>query len=96
MLGFLFGKKSVLKLRKSYDRLRESADKEPDMNRKLSLLRSLDPIEPTLVALEEQLLSDFERRRMTKYVDDNLKRTRKMLKDPEYFSNMMQQAEKRR
>ena len=92
MLSFIFRRKSVYSLRKAYDRLREKADRESDINKKIAVLRSLDQIEPTLVALEEQILSGFERRRMTNYVGDGLKRTKKMLKDAEYFSNMMQPA----
>ncbi len=93
MLNFILRRKSIYSLRKGYDRLREKSDKETDMNRKMMLLRSLDQIEPTLVALEEQILSDFERRRMIKYTDETLHRVKKMLKDKEYFTTLTQQEQ---
>lgn len=88
LINFILRRKSVYKLRKDYDRLREKADREPDMNKKIAVLRSLDQIEPTLVALEEQLLSSFERRRMIRYIDQNLQRTKRILKGKEYSSDM--------
>jgi hypothetical protein len=96
LVDIVLRRKSVYALRKAYDRLREKADKEPDMNRKMMLLHSLDQIEPTLVALEEQMLSGFERRRMIKYVNESLGKTKKILKDKEYFSDMMQQGQAKR
>ena len=91
IIGFILRRKSVYRLRKNYDRIREKADREPDMNRKIAALRSLDQLEPTIVALEEQLLSGFERRRMIKYVDHNLQRAKRLLKGEEYASEMPQQ-----
>ncbi|MBI4170487.1 MAG: hypothetical protein HY514_02245 [Candidatus Aenigmarchaeota archaeon] len=70
-LGFLH-RDPVPGLRKKYDRAREKADKLKDRNRKLQILRMLDQLEPTLIALEEQDQPKFERRRMASYVRDGI------------------------
>lgn len=62
----------VPKLRKKYDRMREKADKMKEKQAKISVLRFLDQLEPTIIALEEQDQPKFERRRMISYVRDNL------------------------
>ena len=78
VLGFLH-KDSVPKLRKQYDRAREKADKIKDRGKKLQILRMLDQVEPTLIALEEQEPPKFERRRMISYVRDNVERAQEMI-----------------
>jgi hypothetical protein len=62
----------VVKLRKKYDRLREKTDRLKEKNQKLQILRYLDQLEPTLIALEEQEQPKFEKRRMVSYVRDGL------------------------
>jgi hypothetical protein len=78
---FRFGK--VYKLRRKYDRLRERTDKISDREKKVKILRFLDQIEPTLVILEEQNLSRFEKRRMMHYVNNGIKQAKKMLEEKE-------------
>ncbi len=90
IFSIIFRGNSFSRIRKEYDRLREKADKELDTNRRLHILRTLDSIEPTIVTLEEQIVSDYEKKRMTKYVKHTLKKVKSMLKDKEYYSSMMQ------
>ena len=85
LIDIILNRKNVYKLRKEYDRIREKADKEPDMNKRFAVLHLLDSIEPTLVVLEEQILSNLERKRMINYVDQRLKKARTMLKERDYY-----------
>ncbi len=77
----LFRSDPVPGLRKKYDRAREKADKLKDRNRKLQILRMLDQLEPTLIALEEQEQPKFERRRMVSYIRDGIAQIQDMLKE---------------
>ncbi len=77
----IFSRNPVPGLRKKYDRLRERADKIKDRNIMLRLLRMLDQLEPTLIALEEQEQPKFERRRMASYVRDGLEQVQDTLKE---------------
>ena len=76
---FGFRSNPVPKLRKQYDRIREKADKIKDRNGRLQILRYLDQLEPTLIALEEQEQPRFERRRMVNYVRNGLEEVKDML-----------------
>ena len=78
VLGILH-KNPIPSLRKKYDRAREKSDKIKDKNKKLQLLRLLDQLEPTLIALEEQDQPKFERRRMASYVRDGVDQINDML-----------------
>jgi hypothetical protein len=96
LLDLILGIKSVYRLRKEYDRLREKADKEHDMNRRTIILRQLDSIEPTIVALEEQtIISNFEKKRMRKYAQRSLSQAKMMIKNKEYFAAMIKQQYER-
>ena len=66
-------------LRKKYDRLREKADKIKNRQFKGQLLKYLDQLEPTIIALEEQEQPRFERRRMIRYVKDGIESVGDML-----------------
>ena len=48
-----FNSNPVPGLRKKYDRAREKADKLKEKEKKMRILRLLDQLEPTLIALEE-------------------------------------------
>lgn len=88
MLGRIFGyfrflfsyRHKVYSLRKRYDRTRERADKIRNAEKRLYALRILDQIEPTLVMLEEQRVSRFERGRMVRYVNGGINQARAVIK----------------
>lgn len=80
LIDFLLGRKKVYRLRKSYDRAREKADKL-ERRARLPVLRVLDQVEPTLVMLEEQKISRFERARMTRYVEAGVREAKKMMEE---------------
>ncbi|MBI4153763.1 hypothetical protein HY501_00345 [Candidatus Woesearchaeota archaeon] len=80
----IFRRKSVYSLRKRYDRLREKADREKNMTKRIEVLQLLDQTEPSLVVLEEQIVSSFERRRMGMLIHRNLQKVDSILKDKEY------------
>ena len=91
IVDIILGRKSVYRLRKTYDRLREKADRTKPIEKRIAILHFLDQLEPTLISLEEQMLPNFERRRMSRYVNDSLKKAQKMLKSEEYFTPMIGQ-----
>jgi len=91
IVDIILGRKSVYRLRKSYDSLREKADRVKPIEKRIAILHFLDQLEPTLISMEEQMLPDFERRRMSRYVNDSLKKAQKMLKSEEYFQPMIGQ-----
>ncbi len=95
ILDIIFSRKSVYRLRKEYDRIREKTDKEQDMNRRLEILRLLDSIEPTLVSLEEHIMSGFEKKRMIRYIGQNLEKAKHMLKDKDYFRPLINEQTRR-
>src|SRR3989344_2144268 len=76
---FTFRRK-VYVLRKKYDRAREKTDKIKNRQRRFTILRVLDQVEPTLVMLEEQPVSRFQRGKMVKYVKSGIDEARKMIK----------------
>ena len=76
---FTFRRK-VFVLRKKYDRTREKADKIRNRERRFAILKVLDQVEPTLVMLEEQPVSRFQRGKMVKYVKAGIEEARKMIK----------------
>ncbi len=77
----IFGGNPIPNLRKKYDRAREKADKLKDKEKKMMLLRLLDQLEPTLIALEEQELPKFERNKRTSYVKNGVRQAERMLKE---------------
>ncbi len=80
-LSFLFSyRHKVYSLRKRYDRTRERADKIRNAEKRLRALRILDQVEPTLVLLEEQRVSRFERGRMVRYVNIGINQARAAIK----------------
>ena len=76
---FTFRRK-VYVLRKKYDRTREKTDKIRNRERRFAILKVLDQVEPTLVILEEQPVSRFQRGKMVKYVKSGIEEARKMIK----------------
>lgn len=71
---------SVYSLRKKYDRIREHADKQAGTKR-MAALRALDQVEPTLVMLEEQNISRFDRGRLARYVMQGIESARSIMKE---------------
>jgi hypothetical protein len=80
MFGFL-KKRTVYKLRKRYDRIREKADKLPRGVKRNSILTTLDQVTNTLVMLEEQRVSLIEKRRMVSYIKKGIARAKDILED---------------
>ena len=82
-IRFLFNpRRKIYKLRKDYDRVRERADKIRQREKRLSVLTVLDQLESTLVILEEQNVSRFERHRMAGYVKSGLAKAKTIMKQP--------------
>lgn len=80
-VGFLVSyRHKIYALRKRYDRMRERVDKLRNAEKRLYALKILDQIEPTLVMLEEQRVSRFERSRMIRYVNNGVKQARASIK----------------
>lgn len=69
----------IYRLRKKYDRVRERADREDDYEKKLTALKILDHAEPTLVLLEEQKISRFDRGRLVATVDSGIEQAKAVL-----------------
>ncbi len=81
-ISFFFSyRRKVFRLRKKYDRTRERVDKTRNKDRRLRALKILDQIEPTLVIIEEQQVSRFERMRMFGYVEAGIREANKALKE---------------
>jgi len=78
-----FNSNPVPGLRKKYDRAREKADKLKEKEKKMRILRLLDQLEPTLIALEEQELPKFEKKKRTAYVKEGVEQAEKILKEKE-------------
>ncbi|MFH0832961.1 MAG: hypothetical protein V1900_04540 [Candidatus Aenigmatarchaeota archaeon] len=77
-------RRKIYLLRKRYDKVREKADRERNAEKRGSALRMLDNIEPTLVMLEEQRISRFERSRMFGYVMSGIRQAKTALKGGTY------------
>ncbi|MBI4894965.1 MAG: hypothetical protein HY831_00595 [Candidatus Aenigmarchaeota archaeon] len=71
----------VYSLRKKYDKFREKADKEDNTEKRMNSLKILDQVEPTLVILEEQNMSRFDRTRMVAVVDSGVEQAKAILED---------------
>ncbi|GEM_PF-3645637 len=71
----------IYSLRKKYDKIREKADREDNAEKRLNALKLLDQVEPTLVILEEQNISRFDRKRMVAVVDSGVEQAKAILED---------------
>lgn len=88
-ISFFFSyRRKVFALRKKYDRTREMVDKSRNRDKRLRALKILDQIEPTLVIIEEQQVSRFERMRMFGYVDSGIREASKALKEEQRVAVM--------
>lgn len=89
-IAFLFSyRRKVYKIRKSYDRVREKTDKIKDPVKRTYILKSLDQVEPSLIVIEEQRLSRFERARMMLYVKQGIEQARQLMREgapPEQYA----------
>lgn len=80
-LRYLFSyRHGIYKLRKRYDHVREKADTQ-SASKRLAALRALDQVEPTLVMLEEQNISGFERGRLVRYVMQGITNAERIIKE---------------
>jgi len=70
---------TVYGLRKRYDRMRERADREDDTGRRMQALKILDQAEPTLVLLEEQRISRYDRGRLVATVESGIEQAKAVL-----------------
>ncbi|MBI3190463.1 hypothetical protein HYZ41_02045 [archaeon] len=96
VVDFFFFRNTPYRLRKKYDRLRERADRENNINKRLTVLQFLDNIESYLKGIEEGFTPDFQKRKMMKYIGQNLKKAEKMLKDKEYLAPMIRPTQQRK
>jgi len=71
----------VYALRKKYDRIRERADRQKNAQKRIGALHVLDQVEPTLVMLEEQNISGFERGRLARYVMQGIENSMRILEE---------------
>ena len=79
-LGFLLSwRRKVYLVRRKYDRVREKADKEKNMQKRILALKILDSAEPTLRMLEEQKVSRFDRGRLLASVKLEVGRAKEVL-----------------
>lgn len=88
ILNFLLRRKTAESLRKGYDRLRERADRESIKEKKLEILRMLDAINPLVVMLEEQYMSNYEKKAVTSRIVRELEKVKFVLNDKEAFTPM--------
>ena len=96
IVDFFFFRNTPYRLRRKYDRLRERADKEKIINKRITILQFLDNIESYLMGIEEGFTPDFQKKKMMKYIGQNLNKAEKMLKDKEYLAPMIKPNEQRR
>ncbi|MCX6815782.1 MAG: hypothetical protein NT120_02940, partial [Candidatus Aenigmarchaeota archaeon] len=61
-------------------------DKLEPKEKRFTILHFLDRIEPTLVSIEEQMLPEYELRRLRKYIYIQLKKAEKMMKEMKYYT----------
>lgn len=94
LIRLLFRRKNVYQIRKEYDHLREKTDLEQNTQKRLEVLRLLDQVEPTIVMLEEQFMSGYEKKRMIFRVEEGMKRARFLLEDKESFRPLVEEARK--
>ncbi|MBI2971752.1 MAG: hypothetical protein HYY37_05025 [Candidatus Aenigmarchaeota archaeon] len=92
-------RRKIYGLRKRYDWIRERADRQHNRERRLAALKLLDQIEPTLVLLEEQQISGYERNRMIIYVKSGVEQAKELMKSgykPPYAQPPVQPQQRRR
>jgi len=78
---FIVGyRRRIFKLRKEYDHARERADKKT-LRQRIAILKVLDSVEPTLLTLEEQQISMFQRGKMIAQVRVAVEQAKEMLKE---------------
>jgi len=81
-IRFLFSwRRQIWMLRRRWDRIRERADKTANREKRLNALRILDQVEPTLVLLEEQKISRFDRPRLIGQVKMGIMQARNILEE---------------
>jgi hypothetical protein len=76
---FLSWRRKVYLMRRKYDRTREKADKQKNLQKRMTALKVLDAVEPTLRILEEQRVSRFDRGRMLSSVKAEIERAKAVL-----------------
>ncbi|MBI5061588.1 MAG: hypothetical protein HZB67_04730 [Candidatus Aenigmarchaeota archaeon] len=80
-IGFLFSwRRKVYILRRKYDRAREKVLKNGNTQKRLLALKILDNVEPTLIMLEEQRVSRFDRGRFISQVKTAVEQAKNVLK----------------
>ena len=93
IIDILLRRSRAYRLRRKYDKLREKADRDKNIDKRIAVLRMMDQIEPTIVLMEEgQVASRRERKRMAYNVLQGLKKVELILKDEEYYMSMMQRG----
>lgn len=82
----------IYSLRKKYDKYRERADKEDNVEKRMNTLKILDQVEPTLIILEEQNISRFDRNRLVATVDSGIEQAKAILEDRLVIRQQTQQT----
>ncbi len=79
-VSYMFSyRRRVYALRRKYDRVRENADKQ-HASKRIEVLRILDQLEPTLVTLEEQDISGYDKSRFFGFVEQGIHNAENVMK----------------
>lgn len=76
VIDFILRRSSAYKLRKTYDKLRERADKIHNINKRIEILRMLDQLDPSIVSFEEHQMSHYEKKKTKYYIESNMRKVK--------------------
>jgi len=93
IVDVILRRKTVVGLRKRYDKLREKVDRFPVIEKRIELLRLLDRIEPYITSLEEHHMSRFEKRKIIEIVHIDLEKMKALLEKEKRHSVIRNQAQ---
>lgn len=74
IVDFLLRRSPAYKLRKTYDKLRERADRIHNINERIEILRMLDQLDPSIVSFEEHQMSHYEKKKTRYFIESNLRK----------------------
>lgn len=81
MVDFILRRSSAYKLRKTYDRLRERADKVHNINQRIEILRMLDQLDPSIVSFEEHQMSHYEKKKTKYFIESNMRKIKFLMEE---------------
>ncbi|HLD39125.1 MAG TPA: hypothetical protein VJB05_02310 [archaeon] len=76
IVDFLLRRSSAYKLRRTYDKLREKADKIHNINQRIEILRMLDQLDPSIVSFEEHQMSHYEKKKTKYFIESNMRKVK--------------------